>query len=69
MELTATQSRYLDEIRRDGERSYNGHARRPLVALAEAGLIRLSYEAALLNGRGKDIYRAKAVAADREEER
>lgn len=41
--LTTAQERYLAEIRAVGERAYNGRARRPVEALAAAGLIEYDF--------------------------
>lgn len=42
--LTPAQARYLAEIRRDGKRTYNGRALRPLERLCALGLITIEYD-------------------------
>ncbi len=63
--LTPTQKIYLAEIREAGTRSYDGRAKRPLIALEEAGLIRCRYENQRYTGRGKDRYVAIAIDTER----
>lgn len=41
--LTPAQERYLAEIRESGEKTYNGRAYRNLVALEDAGLIKVEW--------------------------
>ncbi len=45
MTLTPAQSRILAAVRRDGERRYNGLARRPIEALERAGLVTVTWDA------------------------
>lgn len=60
--LTPAQGRYLVEIRRNGERKYNGRARRPLEALRDAGLIEYDYTLVpVQNGRFTELFIARPV--------
>ena len=54
--LTAAQTRYLTEIRRDGVRIYNGRARRSIKALEAAGLVSVEWDArAQAKGGGVEL--------------
>jgi hypothetical protein len=44
--LTAAQQRILAEVRADGERVYNGRARRTIEALEKAGLVTVEWDTA-----------------------